>query len=103
LRKIASKALLLVLVTGPFYLLWLPADYFDQGDTLCLYKSLFDFNCPGCGLTRGIMHLLHLDIAQAWVFSPIAFIVAPLLGMLWIHLVGKLMGRKIFPFFEKLF
>ncbi|MFM8949607.1 MAG: DUF2752 domain-containing protein [Bacteroidota bacterium] len=101
MKKTLHKVLLLSLVTGPFYLLWLPADYFDQGETLCLYKNVFDFNCPGCGLTRGLMHLLHLDVAAAWGFSPFAFVVAPLLGMLWLHLLGKLIGRKIFSFFEK--
>jgi hypothetical protein len=98
-----KKALLLFIVAGPFYLFFLPADYFDSGDTLCIYKNLFDFDCPGCGLTRGIMHLMHLDFKTAWRFSPLSFLVAPLLAMLWLHLLAKLVNRKVFGFFEKLY
>jgi hypothetical protein len=100
---ILRKALLLVFVAGPFFLYFLPANYFDSGNSLCLYKNVFDFDCPGCGLTRGIMHLLHLDFTSAWDFSPLSFIAAPLLGMVWIHLLGKLMNKRFFSFLEKLY
>jgi hypothetical protein len=97
------KALLLLLVLAPLFLVLMPADYFDGGDTLCLYKNLIDFKCPGCGLTRGLMHLIHLDFESAWSFSPLAFVAAPVLAVVWLHLLGKLINKPVFRFLEKLY
>lgn len=81
----------------------MPADYFDSGDTICIYNNLISIDCPGCGLTRGLMHLIHLDMEAAWSFSPLSFVVGPVLGMVWIHLVGKVINKRVFRFLEKLY
>ena len=31
----------------------------------CLWKTLFHFECPGCGLTTAFMKILTLDISSA--------------------------------------
>jgi hypothetical protein len=67
----------------PLVLLLLPADYFDQGQTLCLSKLLAGLECYGCGMTRAIMHLIHLDFAGAASFNKLCFIVFPVLSFLW--------------------
>jgi len=33
---------------------------------LCLWRRLANMHCPGCGLTRGFIHLMHGDFASAW-------------------------------------
>jgi hypothetical protein len=67
----------------PLVLLLLPADFFDQGPTLCLSKLLAGIECFGCGMTRAIMHLIHLDFRAAAGFNKLCFIVFPVLGFLW--------------------
>ena len=32
---------------------------------LCIFKMIFDIPCPGCGLTRGFISILHLDFVEA--------------------------------------
>jgi hypothetical protein len=42
----------------------------------CLIKSFTGHACPGCGMTRAIIALWHLDIGQAMSFhflSPVVF------------------------------
>jgi hypothetical protein len=67
----------------PLVLLLLPADFFDQGQTLCLSKLLAGVECHGCGMTRAIMHLIHLDFRGAAGFNKLCFIVFPVLSFLW--------------------
>lgn len=59
-------------------LICLPADYFDHGKSVCLSVTFFDMECYGCGMTRAIHHLIHLDFHAAWGFNRLSFIVLPL-------------------------
>lgn len=56
----------------------LPADYFDEGQSLCLSVILLDKQCYGCGMTRAVQHLIHFDFATAAEYNKLAFIVVPL-------------------------
>ena len=90
-------------ILGPFLLLILPEDYFDYGKSVCPSKVFLDLECVGCGLTRGVMHLIHLDFEGAWQFNKIAFIIVPIGVLFWIHLLGKVLKRSWFSFFDKLY
>ena len=35
--------------------------------------------CWGCGLTRGMMHLIHLDFVGAYNYNKLSFLILPLL------------------------
>jgi hypothetical protein len=69
----------------PLVLLLLPADFFDQGQSMCLSKLVAGIECYGCGMTRAIMHLIHLDFAAAAGFNKLCFIVFPVLSFLWVQ------------------
>lgn len=58
----------LVLIIGAIMLWFIPeqrllADH--QNHSLCLVKRLIDMDCPGCGLTRGIYAILHLQFKKS--------------------------------------
>ncbi|MCS7037944.1 MAG: DUF2752 domain-containing protein [Saprospiraceae bacterium] len=76
---------LAALILIPVVLLWLPADFFDKGEPLCPSKRFFNVECLGCGMTRAVMHLLHLDFEMALYYNPGSFLVAPVLGVIWIR------------------
>lgn len=75
-------AIALLLLT-PVVLLCLPDDYFDSGASTCLSVLLLGQTCPGCGLTRGVMHLIHFDVESALYFNPLSFIALPVLVWIW--------------------
>jgi hypothetical protein len=81
-NKINKKAVVytaFILLSGLFLaLLFLPKDYFDTGQSVCVSVLLFDFNCFGCGMTRAIQHLIHLDFEGAYCYNKLSFIVLPL-------------------------
>lgn len=82
-----AKILFIVLV--PPVLLILPANFFDHGRSICLSQLLFGVECPACGLTRGIMHLIHLDVENAYAYNMMSFIILPLMIVIWIQWFRK--------------
>ena len=49
---------------------WTPPD--DASMSLCLTRRVFGLPCPGCGLTRGVAHLLQGNLARAMTLHPLA-------------------------------
>jgi len=96
---IIKYSVVIILILIPFLLFILPANYFDQGQSLCLSVLLFDIKCWGCGLTRGIMHLIHFDFETAAAYNKLSFIVFPLLAMYWLKLLLGAFDIKIFKWF----
>lgn len=60
-------------------LLAIPLSLVDNGPSLCLIKAVTGHECPGCGMTRALVHAMHGDLAHAWEFNWRWILVAPLL------------------------
>lgn len=48
----------------------------------CPSRSWTGLDCPGCGSTRALYHLLHLDIATAIERNPLLVLSLPVLGIM---------------------
>ena len=42
---------------------------------VCISRQWFGLSCPGCGLTRGSVALMHGQWQQAWSYNPGVFLV----------------------------
>jgi hypothetical protein len=42
---------------------------------LCTSRRLLGFECPGCGLTRSFIAIMHGDLARAWFYNPAGLLV----------------------------
>ena len=78
----------------PIILLFLPVDFFDSGQSLCLSQVLLDKECMGCGITRGVHHAIHFDFYNAWQYNKLTFIVLPLLCIYWIYILIQLIKKR---------
>ncbi|MFK7908881.1 MAG: DUF2752 domain-containing protein [Chitinophagales bacterium] len=78
-----------ILIALPIVLLALPADFFDNGQSICISVLLLDMECYGCGMTRAIQHLIHLDIESAMHYNKISLFVLPCLIFLWYEEITK--------------
>ena len=64
--------ILLFLVVGNLYLL---SDF--QID--CPFHKLTGLYCPGCGITRCLTSIIHLEFYQAFRYNPYVFLLLPLI------------------------
>lgn len=48
----------------------------------CPFYMLTGLQCPGCGVSRMCLHLLHLDFIGAWQANPAILLLLPLGGWL---------------------
>lgn len=62
----------------------LPAGGIEDGPVLCPFRALTGLPCPGCGLTRSWVYLMHGDIgsslASNW-FGPVLIVAIVLLAV----------------------
>nr|WP_040517702.1 DUF2752 domain-containing protein [Gordonia aichiensis] len=49
--------------------LW-PVESVDHGPDICPFRMMTGLPCPGCGLTRSWVHLMHGDVGGALAFNP---------------------------------
>jgi hypothetical protein len=43
----------------------------------CIFHALTGWQCPGCGGTRALYHLLHLNFSQAMHYNALVTLAAP--------------------------
>ncbi len=84
---------LIVLILTPIVLWILPSDYFDSGEALCPSKRFFDIECFGCGMTRAVMHMHHLEIEDALFYNLGVVVIFPALIVIWVLWVTKAAQR----------
>lgn len=82
-KKIWLGIKLFFYIAIPIALLILPADFFDDGPPMCLSVILLKTECLGCGMTRGIMHLIHFEFTEAAYYNVGSFVIFPLLAFFW--------------------
>ena len=82
-KRKGSLLLFFLVAMIPFVFIFLPSDFFDQGQSLCLSVLIFDTKCYGCGMMRALQHLIHLDFNQAISFNKLSLLVLPALFYLW--------------------
>lgn len=92
LRKACAAAFVVIAVGGLLIL------YFINPSRThlvpCPFHLLTGLDCPGCGMTRAMHSLLHLDLRAAFFFNPFVFAVAPFLAFVWICLFRRILcGR----------
>jgi hypothetical protein len=89
MKKKYPRIYLGVLLIIPLFLLLLPSNFFDSGDSMCLSIVLFDRECYGCGMTRAIQHLIHFDFSVAYHYNKLSIVVYPLLIFIYFKEVKK--------------
>lgn len=64
----------------------LPGD--GLGISICMMQNMTGLPCPGCGLTRSVVHTLHLNLERAFFYNPFGIPVA--FGMVYFALSSVL-------------
>ncbi len=82
-KKTLEIGWLVLLLLTPLVLWLLPADFFDEGPAICPSRVFFGIECLGCGMTRAVMHMHHLDFETAIYYNTGVLVIFPALVVLW--------------------
>jgi hypothetical protein len=89
-NRFLQWAWLISLLLTPIVLWILPSDFFDNSKiALCPSKLFFNIECLGCGMTRAVMHIHHLEIEDAIYFNNGVVVIFPALVVVWFIWVIK--------------
>jgi hypothetical protein len=95
LKKTVFYTRIIITMVTPFVLILLPSNFFDNGESICLSKTLAGVECYACGLTRATMHFVHFEFLKAWEFNKLSFIVIPMLFPLWLKSFYEIRGKSL--------
>ena len=62
-------------------------------DINCLFKTIFDFPCPGCGLTRGFRQLFQGNVLEATKYNLLTVPIFLFLSLLCILFIIDLIKK----------
>ena len=83
------------LLIFPVCLWMMPANFFDHtGFELCPSKLFFNIECFGCGMTRAVMHLHHLEWRDAIFYNYGIIAIYPILVIVWFTWLKKAWERQ---------
>ena len=71
------------ILIAPIFLYFLPIDWLNGQHTVCIFKNIFGYNCPGCGLTRATVSVVQFHFKDAYCYNKLIVIVFPLLAYIW--------------------
>jgi hypothetical protein len=82
----------IILLFGLIIVYMLPKNIlFENKSTFCVHKILFDFDCPGCGMTRALNLALHGAFKEAATFNVAVY---PFLVVVITYLLENLSCNK---------
>ena len=91
-KKILIKLIIIIILPfAAFLTAHILINYSQQ--PICLWKIIFHFDCPGCGITRAFYQLCKLNFHRAWQYNPKIFFIAPLLFYFWIKEIINLLKK----------
>lgn len=74
------------------------------GFIVCHFKLMTGMPCPGCGMTRALISLLHGDLATALWYHPFVIVAFPgMLGLMAYPLVQKQLSPGLVSLLDRLF
>ncbi|QKS48192.1 DUF2752 domain-containing protein (plasmid) [Paenibacillus cellulosilyticus] len=69
-----------------YLLVWLPLTGIGIP---CVFHLATGLYCPGCGITRAVTSLLHLQLYQAFRYNPLVFTLVPIYILYWFAVRGQ--------------
>ena len=103
-KSIVKKVLVFLVPLVAVFLLYILAVYVANNISLppCITYTLFHINCPGCGMTRSAIALLHFDFLLSLRQNAFIIVGIVLALMYYIELVLKVFGKNFhFPILSK--
>ncbi|MDD3726535.1 MAG: DUF2752 domain-containing protein [Candidatus Ratteibacteria bacterium] len=75
--------IIVLYIVFPVVLFFIPLSSLYNLPSICLYKNLFGIECPGCGMTRAVLSIIHLKFSEALTYNRLVIVVFPLMAYMF--------------------
>ncbi|MCD7824138.1 MAG: DUF2752 domain-containing protein [Oscillospiraceae bacterium] len=66
----------------------------------CLFNQLTGYYCPGCGGTRAVISLLHINIIQSFIYHPFVPYVAIIAAIFMVSYTVSIISKGRIAYFR---
>jgi hypothetical protein len=94
-RKIKALGIIVLLVIIPLILSQITLGHLAKAPSLCIYKNLTRKDCWGCGTSRALVSIMHLNFPAAYAYNKRIVIIFPLLVYLWLKYLLRYIKQLI--------
>lgn len=88
-KRIIALLSIIILILVAIFLRIISVNDLSNAPTLCIYKNLTGNDCWGCGTSRAVISIMHLEFKQAYHYNKGIVLVFPLLSFFWLKLIIK--------------
>ena len=74
MKRVAATVAILGFAALAAYILYTVDPSTSHAYPRCLFKTATGYDCPGCGSTRAVHHLLHGRVGTAFRYNPMLFV-----------------------------
>ena len=69
----------------------------DRGPVICPFRALTGLDCPGCGMTRAVSHVVRGQVGTAVDYNALMVLAVPVALYLYLTWLASLWGRRLPP------
>ena len=69
----------------------------DRGPVICPFRALTGLDCPGCGMTRAVSHVVRGQVGAAVDYNALMVLAVPVALYLYLTWLASLWGRRLPP------
>ena len=85
-------------ILAAYFYLFISAYYESSRNiTICIFKNLSGYPCPGCGITRGTIALFSGKFLQSFILNPMAIVIniMAITALVWMS-IDLIKGKQSF-------
>jgi hypothetical protein len=95
-RPLCYLKIFTLYISLPVVLFFIPVSHLDSLPSICIFRNLTGIKCPGCGMTRAVLSVLHLRFAEAFSYNKLIVLVFPLGLLLFLRsFLKEIKGLKL--------
>jgi len=90
MKVLSSSVKLIIVFSIPIILFNIPYNALPTNTSICFFKYFLGITCPGCGITRAFLSVLHFEFIKAINLNFSIIIIFPIFSYYWFRYIIKI-------------
>ena len=97
-KKKVCAIIFLIVIPLTFFVVFnlIDNNKLDSLFSICIFKNIFKTDCPGCGLGRGLICILTLNLLKAWGYHKLSIPIFLVLTHSYFKVIKSIRSEIVF-------